>query len=190
MKKERIVFSILCTVVAFVMILSSSVAAFASGFALIDQSVEGLGIAYSGGAAMAEDASTIFYNPAGMTRLKGVQLETGLHIIMPSIKFKDNSAFSAIGVPISGGNGKDAGVTRLVPNFYLTVNPSDRLVLGLGVNSPFGLATEYSNGWVGRYYALKSDMYTININPSVAYKITDDLSLGAGFSAQYINAEL
>jgi long-chain fatty acid transport protein len=62
--------------------------------------------------------------------------------------------------------------------------------LGLGVNAPFGLKTEYNDGWVGRYNALKSDLKTININPTVAFKLNDQVSLGAGVSYQRIEAEL
>ncbi|GAB4433386.1 MAG: outer membrane protein transport protein [bacterium] len=163
----------------------------AAAFQLIEQSVSGLGNAFAGGAASAEDATTIFYNPAGMTRLPS-QFIAGVHFISPSAKFHDegssrvNPSIGSLGT----NNGGDAGVNALVPNLYYLRKLGDKAAFGLGVNVPFGLATEYPNDWIGRYHAIKSDMKTVNINPSFAYKITDKLSIGAGLSAQYIKAEL
>jgi len=167
---------------------------FGAGFALIENGISGLGNAYAGGAASAEDASTIFYNPAGMTRLEGKQVIAGAHIIMPSVKFHNEGSTHLLqgvtGQPLSGGDGGDAGVTKVMPNFYYTRKLSDRFVVGLGVNAPFGLATEYDKHWVGRYHAIESDLLSVNINPSVAYKVNDNLSVGAGISVQYLKAKL
>lgn len=168
--------------------------AMGAGFALIEQGVGGLGNAYAGGAASAQDATTIFFNPAGMTRLDGQQVNAGLHVIIPSAKFTNEGSTHVLqprtGVPLLGDNGGDGGVAKGIPNFYYTIKPSPRLVLGLGVNAPFGLATDYDSEWVGRYHALKSDVVTVNINPSIAYKITDQLSAGAGLNVQYAKAKL
>jgi len=172
----------------------SAVSAIGAGFALIEQSASGLGNAYAGGAASAEDASTVFFNPAGMTLLSGQQLSVAGHIIMPSAKFQNEGSTHVLqastGIPLLGDNGGDGGVTKVIPNAYYTRKLTDRLVVGLGVNSPFGLATDYNGGWVGRYHALDSDVISVNINPSVAYKVTDRLSLGAGLNVQYIKAKL
>lgn len=73
---------------------------------------------------------------------------------------------------------------------YAAWDVSDRLKLGLGINSPFGLKTNYNQNWVGRYYALDSELTTININPTVAAKLTDNLSVGAGINLQYAKAKL
>ncbi len=161
-----------------------------AGFALVEQGVKGLGNAYAGGTASAEDATTIFFNPAGLTRLNGKQVVAGIHLIMPYANFDNEGSTHASGAPLRGdddGNGAD---TRVIPNFYYSRKMSDRFSVGLGVNAPFGLSTEYDRGWVGRYHAIKSDLITININPSIAYKVTDKLSIGAGFNVQYLNAEL
>ncbi len=93
--------------------------AFSAGFALIEQSVSGLGNAYAGGAAQAEDATTIFYNPAGMTRLND-QFIAGLHFISPSAKFKDNgsSRLNPLIGSLGTNNGGDGGVNALVPNIF------------------------------------------------------------------------
>lgn len=179
---------------AVVLVLFSSASVLAAGFALIEQGVGGLGNAYAGGAASAEDATTVFFNPAGMTRIPGQEVIVGAHIIMPSAKFNNEGSTHVLqaktGVPLIGGNGGDGGVTKVLPNFYYTKKLGDRFAVGIGVNSPFGLATDYESSWVGRYHALESDVVTVNINPSVAYKINDHLSIGAGLNIQYIDATL
>ncbi len=166
----------------------------ASGFALVEQSIKQVGNAVSGGAASAEDASTIFFNPAGMTRLNGSQIATGVHYIIPSADFSGsattNAAFGALGGAIGGGDGGDAGGGTLVPTFFYAHKLNDQVMLGLGVSAPFGLSTEYDDGWVGRYHATTSELETININPSIAYKVNNNLSLGAGINIMRAGAEL
>ncbi len=167
----------------------------ASGFAIIEQSVTGLGNAFAGGSASAEDASTVFYNPAGLARLTGTQYVAGIQVIAPSTKFSGSAALfnpapPPTTVPVSGGNGGDAGKVGVVPNLYYSRALDRHWTFGLGVNAPFGLATSYDPNWVGRYLAIKSELKTLNINPSIAYKLSDQLSLGFGVSAQYATAEL
>ena len=161
----------------------------AAGFALIEQSVSGLGNAYAGTAASAEDAATVFFNPAGLMYLEGNQLVVGGHIIKPSAEFS-GSATNALGAPVSGGDGGDAGNTALVPNLYYSRKLPNDFVFGLGINAPFGLKTEYDANWVGRYHAIESELKTININPAIAYKAAPDLSVGVGVNVQYIEATL
>jgi long-chain fatty acid transport protein len=170
----------------------------AAGFGLLEQGVQGLGNAFAGGAAKADDASTVFFNPAGLTRLPGTQVQMAVHIIMPSTRFDNggatlNAAFGMgeqTSATLSGGNGGDAGEVGVVPNFYYAQQLTERLHLGLGVNVPFGLSTKYKNGWVGRYHALESELQTININPSLAFKMHPGLSIGMGLNVQYIRARL
>jgi long-chain fatty acid transport protein len=164
-------------------LLAISGSAAASGFALIEQSASGLGNAFAGGAAGAEDASTIFFNPAGMSRLSGKQIAVAVHDITPSAKF---SGTGASGTDMGG----DAGGSTFVPNAYFTMEMQPNLKMGVGVNSPFGLQTEYDAAWVGRYQAIKSKIETINLNPSVAYQVNEALSLGAGLDYQHISGEL
>jgi long-chain fatty acid transport protein len=172
-----------------------SVGAHASGFALIEQSASGIGNAYAGGAAVAEDASTIYWNPAGMTRIPGRQAVGALHAIKPKTEFTDTGSSAPGGVPgvftaARGGNGGDAGDWALVPNAYLSWQLNNQWFVGVGLNAPFGLKTEYDAGWVGRFHALESEVKTININPSVAFKLTDAVSLGFGLSWQRMEATL
>jgi long-chain fatty acid transport protein len=166
----------------------------ASGFALIEQSVSGLGNAFAGGAAATDDASVQFYNPAALTEIKGTQASAAMHYIIPSGEISNASstvtAPTALGSPSVTGTIDDAGVNGLVPNFYYTRDLSSQLKFGFAVNVPFGLSTEYDATWIGRYHALKSSVETINLNPALAFKFNDQLSLGVGVSAQYIKAEL
>lgn len=162
----------------------------ASGFALIEQGVRGLGNAFAGGAAVAEDATTIFFNPAGLTRLEGNNVEVAIHAINPSTEFTDQGSTLTplLGdIPLTGGSGGNAGDLAMVPNIYWARKMNEKLFLGLGVNVPFGLATEYDRDWVGRYHGVESAVATININPTLAYKFTDKFSLGLGFNAQKLD---
>ena len=171
-------------------LLAAAGHASASGFALIEQSASGLGNAYAGGAASAEDASTIFYNPAGMLLLKGQQISGVLHYIAPRIAYSNERAANVAGSPQSGGSGGNAGNGKAVPNLFYSARISEQLAAGIGISSPFGLVSSYDTTWVGRYHAVKSDVMTLNINPAVAYRITDQFSVGIGFNAQYMKAEL
>lgn len=163
--------------------------AIAAGFALNEQSGSGVGVAFAGGAASGEDASTVFYNPAAMVRISGTQLSVGVHGVIPDLKFNNQGSFTA-GGPLTGGNGGDPGKGVVVPSFYLVTDITPNLKYGFGVSTPFGLHTQYNGDWVGRYQALKSEIKSYNLNPSLAYKVNDRVSFGAGFNAQYINANL
>ncbi len=172
------------------MIFTTPLAANAAGFALIEQSASGMGNAFAGGSAAAEDASTIYFNPAGMTYIEGTQLVGALHLIKPNAEFNDNGSVKATGVPPKGGNGGDAGDLAFIPNAYFKTDLNDSIKLGVGVNAPFGLKTEYDPTWVGRFQAIKSEVKTVNINPAVAFKVNDQLSLGFGVSAMWAQATL
>lgn len=176
-------------VLSFV-IFTTPFTAQAAGYALAEQSGSGLGNSYAGAAAIAEDASTIYFNPAGMTYIEGTQAAGALHLIKPSAKFNnDGNSVQATGRPL-GSEGGDAGDLAFVPNFYFMTPITDNVKLGLGVNVPFGLKTEYDKDWLGRFQGIKSELKTININPSLAFKVNDQLSLGFGVSAMWIQAEL
>ncbi|MEX0616067.1 MAG: OmpP1/FadL family transporter [Methylophaga sp.] len=164
----------------------------AAGYALIEQSITGLGRAFSGSAAVADDASTIFFNPAGLTQLDSAELNLGMNFIAPYAKFDNQGSTMPTppGGPINGEDGGDAAENALLPNFYYAQPLNDKTVLGLGIGSSFGLVTDYGDNWVGRYHARKSELKTVYINPSFAFKATDKLSLGAGITLQYADIEL
>jgi len=128
-------------------------------------------------------------NPAGLARLNFPQAEAAIHVIIPSAKFKNVSSQAALLQPL-GGNGGDAGSAAFVPNLYASMAINDRIHVGIGVNAPFGLKTEYDDGWLGRYQALKSEVKTINVNPAISYKVTDQFWLGVGADYQHFDATL
>ncbi|GIK88407.1 MAG: OmpP1/FadL family transporter [Burkholderiales bacterium] len=160
-----------------------------AAFALQENSASGLGNAYAGGAASAEDASTVWFNPAGMTRLKQREAVLALHLIKPSTEFNDGGSLPAFNQPLGGGGG-DAGGLEFVPNTYIVVPINNQFTFGVGLNAPFGLTTEYDDGWAGRYLALKSAVKTINVQPSIAWQATPQLSLGLGVNFQWVDAKL
>ena len=98
------------------MIFTTPLAAQAAGFALIEQSGSGMGNAFAGSSAIAEDASTIYFNPAGMTYIEGTQLVGALHLIKPSAEFNNNGSLPG-GGRLLGGSGGDAGDLAFIPNF-------------------------------------------------------------------------
>lgn len=161
----------------------------ASGFALVEQGVGGLGNAYAGAAAVAEDASTIYYNPAGMSRLSGSQYTVAVHAIQPSTTFSDTTS-SAASLQSKGGNGGDASSLAPVPNVYFVSELDPKLKLGFAINAPFGAQTSYDPSWMGRFQAIKTSLQTINLNPSLSYQVNDAVSVGAGISYQRISGEL
>jgi long-chain fatty acid transport protein len=157
----------------------------ASGFQLQEQSASGLGVAYSGMAAAVQDASTAFWNPAGMTYLSGKNVAGAIHYIAPNTKFNNSgSTFGAL------GDGGQAGESAFVPALYATWQLDPRWTVGLVVNAPFGLATKWDTPWAGQFHGIKSEVETLNINPTVAYKVNDMFSLGGGVSYQRVKATL
>ncbi len=161
----------------------------AAGFALQENSGSGLGNAYAGGAASAEDAATLWSNVAGISKIKTNQVVGAINLIQPSFKFSNGASLPAAQQPL-GGDGGNAGSLNVVPNLYLVVPINKEWTFGLGVNAPFGLVDEYDNGWIGRYQALKSDIKTMNINPAVSWQVTDNVAIGAGANYQQIKATL
>lgn len=161
--------------------------AFASGFQLLEQNASGLGNAYAGSAAVAENASTIFYNPAGMTELRDLEVSGGLTAINTSYKFTNEG--SSVGALNNAGNGGDGGGWGFLPNAYISKALNKNWYVGIGIGAPFGLKTEFSNPWVGGAQSLMFDIKTVNINPSVAWRVNDFVSLGAGINYQTIKAE-
>jgi len=176
-------------IILSLVIFTTPIVTQAAGFALIEQSASGMGNAFAGESAIAEDASTIYFNPAGMTYIEGTQLVGALHLIKPSAEFNNQGSIAGAGKPL-GGSGGDAGDLSFVPNFYYKMDLNDSIKLGLGVNAPFGLKTEYDPTWMGRFQAIKSEVKTVNINPAIAFKVNDQLSLGLGVSAMWAQATL
>ena len=157
----------------------------AAGFQLLEQNASGLGNAYAGSAAVADNASTIFYNPAGMTQLQDREVSAGISVISANYQFNNTS--SSTGTTLAGNS--DGGTVGFVPNAYMSWRLAKDVYVGLGIGAPFGLATKYDDNWYGAAQSIEFDIQTININPSVAWRANEWLSLGAGVNYQILNAE-
>ena len=159
----------------------------ASGFQLLEQNASGIGTAYAGSAVIGDNASTVFFNPAAMTRLQAREISAGMTGVKPTFRFHDQG--SQVGALSGQGNGGDAGDWAALPNFYTTFAVNRDIYLGLGISAPFGLKTEYDRHWLGAAQSSRFEVKTININPSLAYRVNDHLSLGFGLNWQKLEAK-
>ena len=168
----------------------------AGGFQITELSARAQGFRTAGAAAVAEDPSTVWFNPAGLTRLGGQQIDATGHAFYGSFKFRDRGTLTPVGpaggapVPVEGKTASDAGEFAFIPNLYYSYRLNEQTTLGVGFNSPYGLVTDYDDDWVGRYHALRSELLTININPGIGYRLNEQWSLGAGINIAYVDAEL
>ncbi|WP_243315581.1 OmpP1/FadL family transporter [Geothrix paludis] len=179
----------------------------ASGFQLREQSPSSQGNAYAGVSAGGNDISALFFNPAVMTQYDGWQFSlggtyVGLDVKLDGMTATRTPALTGLGfnvypntttslMPVSGPSSHgNSGQSAILPEFNIMYSASKDLKLGLSVNVPFGLTTEYDANWIGRYHGLKSDLKVIDITPSLAYRVNDQFSFGVAFIARYADAEL
>lgn len=177
-------------IVVAVFTVTTAAGVHAAGYQIGQDSVSGAGVAHAGGAAAAGDASTVFSNPAGMTRLDGRQIVIGGHLLRPSAKFTNEGSIDGAGAAITGGNGGQGGVGAFIPNLYGVWSLPNDLKFGLGINAPYGLAVDWNEDWVGRYNELGASVATVNVNPALAYRVNDRISVGGGLNAMYGRARL
>ncbi|HEY6822678.1 MAG TPA: outer membrane protein transport protein [Burkholderiales bacterium] len=187
MNQLRIACAVSCALAALGATLESK----AAGFALHEQGASGLGNAYAGTAAVAEDATTVWWNPAGMARLApGKHLSVGGTYIMPSTKFTNSGSTNAGGIGTLGGDGGDAGKSALIPSVFYAMDLNPKWNLGFAATVPFGLKTEYDPSWMGRFQGILGEVKTFNLNGSASYKFSDAASAGFGLSYQTIKINL
>ncbi len=161
--------------------------AHAAGFASFEQGARGMGLA-GAYAAQSDDPSAIFHNPAGIAFLKGRHLYLGAALIRPDLDFKGASPFPGPQVAESG----DASLT-LPPAFDYSQQLSERMVVGVGLHVPYGLRTRWRNretSYSGRFIAKSAEIRSYSLNPTVAFKLADRLSLGAGLDVRLSNVTL
>jgi len=153
-------------------VLLMGISLFASGFALFEHSTKGMGM---GGAfvARADDATAVYYNPAGITQLEKFNWSVGVTPIQPVVNVSDMS-----------GNAWDADDSLvLVPSAHITYQMTDKLWLGAGIFAPFGLATTFDENWAGRYNSHNAEVEGLNLNVNLAYKVNDKLSVAVGIDS-------
>lgn len=157
---------------------------FASGFALNEQSISGMGTGFAGRSSAADDASTVFGNPAGMSRLKRQQVTGGMAAIDASTDIKDTSGSR------SGTNKGDMVPFTAVPMGFYVKPIDDQWAFGLGVYAPFGLVTDYENNFQGRNFGSKSEVKVVTFQPTVSYAFNDKVSIGFGPTVNRISGVL
>lgn len=172
-----------------VAITATSGHGFASGFALNEQSISGMGTSFAGRSSSAEDASTVFGNPAGMARLKREEVYVGAAVIHAQSDISRASA-NAGPATLAGSNDGDMVPSTGVPMGYYVKPLDDKVVFGLGIYVPFGLMTDYESNFQGRYHADKSYVRVITVQPTLSYRFNDKLSVGFGPTFNHIEGEL
>ena len=152
------------------------------GIELYEIATPDVGLASAGYAARAEDASTVFKNPAGMSQLQGAQFQGGLQALYGSVTFSPD-ANTSLGL----GNNDGGNAIGWLPgaSLFVVVPLDEKWRVGFGTLSYFGLAEDYNDNWVGRYYVQKSSLLGMSLMPSVSYQATDWLSVGVGLNAMY-----
>ncbi|MBO9496274.1 outer membrane protein transport protein [Thalassotalea sp. G20_0] len=177
--------------------LTLAMQAGAAGFALNESSAAAAGTAYAGRGSNAEDASIMAANPAGIALLKERQVTVGGAVAVPKGDFKGTSTNSITLPPPTGAvttNGSSSNDeflnTSLIPFGYFSMPVDDRLSFGFGIYAPFGSSTDYNDDWAGKYLADETQVTIVNFQPTVAYKFSDQLSLGLGVFATYGEGEL
>ena len=159
--------------------------AVAGGIIIYEVGTEDVGLAAAGYAARAQDATTVLTNPAGMVRLDGTQVQLGTQLLYSDMKFTNSGASS----PALGniGSGKIIGDNGWFPGggLFLSYSVSPDLKLGLAATGTFGSSLNYNDNWVGRYHAQQATLIGASLLPSIAFRVTDKLSLGASVNAMY-----
>ncbi len=183
-------------VVVLMLVLGAS-SARAAGFQVFEVGVIGQGTAHAGMTTRADGAETVHFNPAGMALLSGSQLSFGLSRHFVDAEFSGRGEYGPAAGPLegigfeNGARGADGGdTTAPAPGLYAVFDIASDVRFGLGVNTQFGLGTDYGETWSGRYLAARSALDTVNINPSFAVRLNDELALAAGVNAVYADAKL
>jgi long-chain fatty acid transport protein len=171
--------------------LASCSVATAGSFALREQSTIGLGDAYAGAAAGAAGLGSLYWNPATMTDFAGWQSNVNAAGIFPYATIKPVAGTSPLLLGL-GGSGSTGNIMpdAVLPSSYTSYEVNDRLWLGLATNTPFGLASRDPTNFAGQIYARSSQVVSFDVNPTLAYKVNDWLSLGFGAEALYFKTRL
>jgi len=157
----------------------------AGGIVSYELGTEDVGLAAAGYAARAQDATTVYTNPAGMTRLEGQQLQLGTQLLYSNLQFSNGNSSAALGKNESGKSVNVVGQAGLVPggSFFYSYSVSPDLKLGIATVANWGLGQKYDDDWIGRYYVQKIVLLGASIVPSIAYRVNDKFSVGASVVA-------
>ncbi|GHD40287.1 long-chain fatty acid transport protein [Marinobacter persicus] len=164
----------------------------AGGFSLNEQSASTSGYANAGAAAHAADASTVFFNPAGMSKLSGTNVSFGASVLDIDAEAKSGSqtATNQVGEPVTGSGGGDIADPAVLPSLFVTHEVNDSIDVGFALHAPYGLAADYDNDFQGRFFADKTELSVISFSPSLAVSNGEGLSMGAGINIMYAEGRL
>jgi long-chain fatty acid transport protein len=171
--------------VCTIFVISSSTTAIAGGLYLNEFGTSSMGTAGAGAQAYANDASTAFHNPAGMTRIDGRQFGAAAGLIYADIKFNPDAD-----TPIPGGDGGSAGGFAPLVGSHYVHSVSDKLKLGMNVVAISGAVLDYDNDWSGRYLGQEITLMTITLVPGIGYRINEKFSIGGGLNITYGTLDL
>lgn len=163
---------------------ATSTYSLANGLAINEQSASTAGTAYAGRASSALDASTIFSNPAGLSKLEGNQIVGGLALVKATVDIKQT------GGTAKGRNKGDMVPVAAVPFGYFSSQIDENWSAGVGIYVPFGVISDYERNFAGAAHGLKSSVNVITIQPTIAYKFNDVVSVGFGPTINRIEGEL
>ena len=175
------------TAAAVALLSCSASAALASGFMVREKSAESVGMVFAGDASRADEAATVFNNPAGMIRL-APEVEGTIAGVLPHIHFTGSATAAGV-LPITGDQGGQPGQSTGVPALFGVFGINPDIKVGIAVTVPFGLEINYGPNFVGRYQGIKLRALSADINPAVAWRVNDKVSIGAGISAQWFKVE-
>mgnify|MGYP001168656980 CR=1 FL=1 len=154
----------------------------AGGLLLYEIGTEDLGLASAGYTARAQDASTVFTNPAGMTRLDGTQFTAGVQVLYGDVGFNIGQGTSP---GLGGGDGGNPVGWFPGGGAFYSYSVSPDLKVGFAATGNFGLALKYDGNWAGRYYVQEGTLVGVSLVPSVAYRMNKEWSVGASLNAMY-----
>jgi long-chain fatty acid transport protein len=172
-------------------LMASTGLAHAGGFIVRAHTASGFGSALAGVSA-GDRLSYSFWNPAVLSNVEGFQVEGVATAIFPFISIEPDASTNAF-VGFIGGTPSDEvdiGKSALVPAAFASYQLNDQLTLGIALTSPFGMNTEAPENWAGQVYSRKTDIFSLNANPMMSYRINDMISVGAGLQFEYFSAEL
>lgn len=161
----------------------------AAAFQLKEKSAKAQGRAFAGSISAPGDAAVIADNPAAMRLLDGRLLQFDVAAVDYSIKF-EGAGSDALGRPLSGGNGGDAGKLGAVPSAYFHTPIGEGLHFGLSVTAPFGFSTEYERGWAGRYHGVHTELQAVDLGASLSYDVNPYLSFGGSVFIERAEAKI
>lgn len=191
---NKITLKIKLVIYSLALLTSISSNANAGGYSTYLYSTSGLGNAYSGSTTGSHDVSDVFFNPAvtaGKDKSEVITSLSYLRLAIDPDNISSNFKHPVFGtIKRDDAESRNVGTQKLVPALYFSSPINDKMAFNLAITSPFGLETRYKKNSPGRFRALNSSISTLNLNPSLAYKLTDDLSFGAGVMAQYYTADL